>query len=196
MASQPHQRKKGMFSANNAPNGEQSGPSNMVIWIAGGGIGVVLIVVAVLLFAPKSDPKLELVAAAQSQGETLRICNEGVKQAKLQTTRNFVANCALSLASEQRALLAQLTKSGLKVNEKVLALGRNSKSDQLLKSAQSASNFDETFVSIAESQMKAYVSSMKRAAAAPSTTDTEKKLLNKQYQSSQLLLQQLQQPKP
>ncbi len=185
-----------MFSSSSGPNGTQGSPPNKLVWIAGGGIALVVIVTIVSLFLPKGNPKLELVAAAQSQSETLRICNEGVKQAKLQSTRNFVANCTLSLASEQSALLTQLARSGLKIDGKILAQGRNTKFDQQLKSAQSASNFDDTFTTIAESQMNTYVAAMKRAAAAPSTTDNEKALLSKQFQSSQLLLQQLKQPNP
>lgn len=198
MSSQSYQQKKGLFSARPLPDPSQgrTASSNKLLLIAAGGILLVLVLAVASLFIPKGNPRLELVAAAQSQNETLRVCNIGAKEAKLQSTRSFVTSCSLSLTSEQRQLLAQLSKAGVDVGGDQLDVGRNAKLDQQLKSASAASSFDEAFVIIAETQLNSYVRAMKRAATAPTTNDIEKTLLTKQFESSQLLLQQLKQPNP
>lgn len=188
MANQAPEEKKGLLGK------KGSGSPSKLVLIAVGGVGLVVLLGIVALFLPKGETKLELVAVAQSQNETLRICNEGGKEAKLQSTRSFVTNCSLSLISEQRTLLAVMSRSGVATDEATLSAGRNAKTDSQLASAKSASNYDETFVNVAEAQLAIYSRSIQAAAAAPTATETEKKVLSDQYTSAQLLLQQLKTP--
>lgn len=159
--------------------------------IAGGGLLLVIILGIATLFLPKGEPKLALVAVAQAQTETLRICSAGLKQAKLAPNRSFAVNCSLAMTTEQRQTVAQLGKAGVDADGDLLKQGQNAKADQQLAAAKNASNYDEVFVSVAQAQLTTQARLIKQAGLSASTTTTEKALLAKHAESTKLLLQQL-----
>lgn len=168
-------------------------PGNKFVWIGAAAVAALLLMTVTALFAPKADPKLSLIAVAVAQTETLRICTKGDQEAKLQPTKSFAINCSLVQTTERRELTAALSKVGIKTGEKVLEQGKNAKSDQQLSSAKSSSAYDETFKEVAKSQLTSQSRAIKAALTDPTTTATERKLLNKYTESTQLLVQQLEQ---
>lgn len=164
-----------------------------IAMIAGGGLLLVILIGIATLFLPKGDPKLALVAIAQAQTESLRICSLGVQQAKVAANRDFAMTCTLAMTTEQRQLLAQLDKAGISVKGNTLSAGRNQKADQLLASAKSSSNFDEVFREVSQQQLVSQANLIKQAGLSPSTNAAEQALLVKHAESTKLLLQQLKQ---
>lgn len=162
-------------------------------WIIGGAVGLLLIIVLATLLAPRSPDKLALLSVAQAQTEAMRICDDGVKNSKTRQNKSFAINCSLSMMTDQRELVAYLNKAGTSANGKNLGLGRNAKADSQLAAAKGASNYDDAFQTVAKAQFATLNRALKQAAAAPDTTATERKQLNKYNEAAQLLIKQLEQ---
>lgn len=166
-------------------------PGNKFVWIIGGGVALVGIITVVALSAPKQLPKATLVAVAQAQTETARLCTEGTKDAKRQLTKSFAYNCVMTQTTQSRQLVAQLAKSGSAPDGKVLGATRSAAADTKLKSAKTSSDYDDTFVTIIEAQLKKQTSAIKQAAASTEANPDERKLLTTYSQSTELLTKQL-----
>lgn len=166
-------------------------PGNKFVWIIGGGVALIGLITAVALSAPKEIPKLTLVAVAQAQTETSRLCSQGVQDAKLQPTKSFALNCHLTQLTQSRQLANQLKKSNVPIGDDILGGGRSSTSDSKLKSAKSSSNYDETFITVMEAQLQKQSSAIKKAAASAEANVTERQLLNTYVESTKLLTTQL-----
>jgi hypothetical protein len=164
-----------------------------ITWIAGGGILLVIVIGLITLSIPKGDPKLALVTVAQAQTETLRICTLGQQEATLSKTKGFATNCSLSLLTDQRQLVAYLSKAGAGVKGTALAQGKNTTANSRLTAAKSASNYDAVFNSVMEGQLTTQTRAIQQAAGSPATTLTERSALTKYGDSTKLLLQQLKQ---
>lgn len=166
-------------------------PGNKIVWVIGGGVALIGLITVVALSAPKDIPKFSLVAVAQAQTETARLCNAGVKDAKLQPTKSFAYNCAMTQTSQSRQLSNQLKKSNVPIGDDILAGMYNSANDAKLKSAKTSSNYDETFVSIMDTQLKKQATVIKQAAASSEANATERELLKVYSESTALLTTQL-----
>ena len=166
-------------------------PGNKVVWVIGGGVALIGLITVVALSAPKEIPKFSLVAVAQAQTETTRLCNAGIKDAKLQPTKGFAYNCAMTQTSQSRQLANQLKKSNVPIGDDILGGMYSAANDSKLKAAKTSSNYDATFVDIMDAQLKKQTTVIKQATASPEANATERELLKVYTESTALLTTQL-----
>lgn len=131
------------------------------IFVVFGGVLVLIIVGAIvmsLITAASSTGHKTLVEAAQQQTEIIRVSKIGVAKARDPVTLNLAVTTNLSLQSDQAALLKQV-----KVTPKELALGRSTKTDIALTTAEQSNQFDQVFTKTIQSQLATYRSTLKKA---------------------------------
>lgn len=164
------------------------------LFILLGGVIIVIIILFVVFNALKPKGLTpEIISLAENQQEIARVAGEAAGQASSQAVLNFAASTQASLASEQTQLLAYLAKYGVKPSSNTLALGQNPATDQALKQAESASNFDSVFIQIMNNYLSDY-SNQLAAIFAKNKSHTLALQLQADYQASQLLLQQAKDP--
>ena len=153
----------------------------------------VLLTLALVLVAVISQVgsinSADLVGVAQRQAELARISQSPVTSADAQPTRNFAATTMLSLVSEQQSIVHFLAQHGTTVSAQVLQARKNTQTDTTLKNAQTSGSYDQTYISLAQTQLQAYSQALKQAFQnAP--TIAEKLLLQDAYNQAQLLIAQ------
>ena len=151
---------------------------------------VIFIVVKNLLLVDSTNTPL-LVAAVSQQQELIHLSSKAVLEPTIEpTTKNFALTTQLTLTSQQQQLLAYLKGQGHKIAPKQLANQVSLATDQQLAAAASASTYDATFRQIMQTDLTTYKQTLQQAFAKTSG-DAGRTLINKDYDSAQLLLQQL-----
>jgi hypothetical protein len=140
-----------------------------------------------LLFSDKTN-KAELIGLTQTQTEIARIAEQGDKSGD-QAMRNAAVNTQLVLITQRREIAVFLSKHG-GVNSKVYGDKRSKATDTRLTRAKATSTFDQEYQEIMNELLTAYAKSIKTAHGNAIGT-TEKKLLTKHSEQTQVLLQQL-----
>jgi len=160
--------------------------------IAGGG-GLLLIlfiwVFIALLSNSSNSPTAPLIGIAQAQNELARISLLASQNAVAQPTKTFAITTNLSLLSEQQAVLAYLHGLGSNPSSAVLQATLNISSDASLKVAQNTGSYDQTYISIAQSELSSYENALKQAFANTKNLK-EQQLLSTAFTQAQLLMQQ------
>jgi len=161
------------------------------ILIVSGG-AVVLIVLAVvfikILSAPK-DPTVQLLTTiAQQQNELARVAAEPTSNASAQPTLDFAETTALSLQSDQQALIALLAAASKTPDAAILSATQSTITDNALTAAKTNGTYDSTFVDIAQKQLTTYQQTLQQAYKA-AQSDKEKQWLAIADNHAQLLLQ-------
>jgi hypothetical protein len=128
--------------------------------VAGGVLLLVVIasILAVLLSSGGSSQKETLLKAAQQQAEIIRVSKIGIDKARDPATRNLAMTTNLSMQSDQAALL-----SNAKLSTKEIALGKDTKTDVALTTAEQSNRFDEVFTETIKTKLIAYQNSLKTA---------------------------------
>lgn len=174
----------GLFSPN-------ASMKTRIMVVAGGG-GLIL-VLALLFFALISSPTgvsaSTFTTIMQQQTELARISQLSARDATAQPTQNFAATARLSLLSERTAFTTYVQAHGGTVDAKTLQLTRSLKTDQELQAAKTSGTYDQTYITIAQTQLTAYEQSLKQAFNATKST-SQRQLLNDAYMQAQLLLAQ------
>jgi hypothetical protein len=161
------------------------------------GIGLVLLIVILIaissLFKGGSNvANMKLVA--QDQAELVRVTTLATQDQSNDISQNttlyFAMNTNLTVSSAQQKLLAFLSSHGAKISKATLALKTNSQTTQALSAAAASSTYDTTFLNAMQGDMSTYVADLKVAYAA-SKNPQEQQLLKTDYQSAQLLTQEL-----
>ncbi len=153
-----HKPKKSLI-----PNPD-SQKARIMIVLAGVGILIVLaLIVSTLISSASNSGKTELIKAAQQQTELVRISKIGIDRAKDTAAKNLATTTNVSLQSDQLTLAADLKSSGIKLDPKELALGKDQKTDLLLTNAEQANNFDEVFIKTLQTKLVAYQKQLKIA---------------------------------
>lgn len=168
----PQQQNQYDFIMNDAPKSSR-GP------LFGGGMGARIAVIAVLFILIviigmvansflNKDQKIQterLVKIAQTQTEIIRVSALAKSKAKDINTRNFALTTGLSVQSSQQDVKKLLSARG--VNEKSLGKkiggGKDAKTDAALDEATKNSRFDETFLTIMNTQLTNYQKSLQVA---------------------------------
>jgi predicted outer membrane protein len=152
-------------------------------------IGLVWIILG-LAFGGGNNKVAPLVGIAQQQAELIRISSTATQDDSLsgQDAKNFAQTTQLSLSTDQQATVAFLAKNGKKIDKKQLVLMKSSQTDTALTAAKASGNYDTTYVSIMQTQLKAYQASLKQAYSG-ATNKTEQQLLNNAFNNSTLLLE-------
>jgi len=133
--------------------------SRILIFVSG--VILLLIIATVVMVAISSSGKGQeetLLKAAQQQAELIRVSKIGIDKARDPATRNLAMTTNLSLQSDQSALLTHV-----KASSKQLALGKNTKTDIALTSAEQSNKFDEVFTQTIHTELTAYQKTLKTA---------------------------------
>lgn len=159
--------------------------SRILIVVGGVIILIILatIVMALISSAGNSNQKT-LLTAAQQQAELIRVSKIGIDKARDPATINLAVTTNLSLQSDQAPLLAHV-----KASSKQLALGKNTKTDVALTTAEQSNKFDEVFTATLKTELAAYRKTLKTAYDGASGKKT-KATLATEYKNAGLLLAQ------
>ena len=160
-----------------------------IIVVATGGLLLILIawIFFALLTNTGSVNSGQLITLVQQQAELARISKQPATQATGQTAQNLAATTELSLISQETSLLQFLQAHGTNPSAEVIAAKRSSSTDSTLLSAQTSGTYDQTYTSLATSQLQTYAQTLKQAYAG-AQSQTERTLLNNAYDDAQLLL--------
>jgi hypothetical protein len=179
----------------NSGSGKKSGgrltgaSSASRVLIVVGGLLVLLLVAWVFLSFVTRSPKANtaaLLAIAQKQTELARISQQPADTATQEPTRDFARTTQLSLLTEQLTFTAYLQKHSSKVSNALLLATKNTKTDDALKQAQINGNYDQVYISTAQSQLASYEHALSQAITS-AKLKSEKQLLQKAYAEAQLL---------
>ena len=160
-----------------------------VLIVVGGLFALIIAAFIFMSLVSGGGNKDALLSAAQDQTELLRIA-EGAKQnAKLETTKDFTMTLKLTIKSQQAELLAYMSQSNIKVDQKKLILKQSAQTDQRLATAISTNTYDTTYKSVMNDAIKVYQADL--SAAYEASGETGKPLLRGHYEATELLLEQL-----
>lgn len=177
-----------IMSANHKPKKPllpRSNSKQTRIFIFLGGIVLLLViftVVMTMISSAGNGEKDTLLKAAQQQAELIRVSKIGIDKARDPDTRNLAMTTNLSLQSDQVSLLAHLS-----TNSKQLSLGKNTKTDVALTTAEQSNRFDEVFTSTLQTELTAYQKTLKSAYDGSSNKKT-KATLAEEYTHAGVLL--------
>jgi len=158
------------------------------------GVGAVFLIVLgmivmAILNAPGQAATKDLVLAAQQQNELIRVAGIGAKDATSPDTRNLAVNTRATLASDQPKLQAIVSKSK-KVDAKLLALGKDSRTDATLTAAKQSNRFNEVFAELLKKELVEYSATLKRVHD-NSNSKANKQVLAEQYANVKLLYESI-----
>src|ERR1700741_2921203 len=172
-----HKPKKPLLPGGNSKQGR--------IMIVVGGVVLLLVigsVVMMLLASAGKSEKQNLTKAAQQQAEIIRISKIGIDKARGSTARNLAMTTNLSMQSDQIVLLKQGN-----VSAKEAALGKNTKTDVTLTSAEQSNKFDEVFTQTLQAELKDYQMTLVNTYHG-AKNKTLKATLDAQYQHAYILI--------
>ena len=137
--------------------------SRLVI-VLGGLFGLIILAVIVMAVISSigSGEKQQWLKLAQEQQELIRISEIGSQKAQNRDTKNLAITTKLSLTSSQSTINSLAKKNGAQVDSKSLALGRDSKTDAILKTAEQTNQFDKVFAEVLKTKLTTYQSDMKK----------------------------------
>lgn len=152
-------------------------------------IGVLLMIfiglgVTTLLSSGEKEYKSTLLKITQQQAELIRISDMGSTKARNPDTLNLAITTKATLKTDQATMLTRV-----KANEKLLAQLKDSKTDQLLISAEQSNNFDEVFTKTIKAQLLDYQATLKLAYDSSSNKATRADL-EKLFNNASTLTQQ------
>lgn len=164
----------------------------ILVVLGGISILIILFIIFMNLISGGNGDTTTLTSIAQQQNEISRVASIGIQSGTSQSTKNFAVSAQLGLATDEQELVNYVAKHGKKLSPKALGATENPKTDAALTAASAASNFDETFSSVMDSELKSYSQSLKQAFTKTKSA-SERQLLRDEYSNAQLLLQQLNQ---
>ena len=158
-----------------------------------GGVLVLLVIFIIgknLLLVDSTNTPLLTTAVSQQQ-ELIHLSGKAVLEPTIDpTTKNFALTTQLTLTSQQQQLLTYLNGQGHKIAPKQLASRVSLATDQQLTAAATDSTYDATFRQIMQTDLTAYKQTLEQAFSKTSGA-VGQALINKDHESAQLLLQQL-----
>jgi len=160
-----------------------------LVYIAGGGVLVVVLLFVALSFIRGGSGNPALTSIAQQQAELARVAELHYSDIHDPTTKNFVISTQLSLASAETEYLQYLSSNGAAIGEKQVALGMNTQTDAALDNAVASGTIDSTVLSTLQTQLQRYQQTIRSAYDASGNTKT-KALLQELYNQAALLLEQ------
>jgi hypothetical protein len=159
--------------------------------IVGGALLLMLVVgVAVTLLAGNKANTTDFVGLSQSQQELIRVSHQGATDAVQQTTKNLAITAEYGLQTQQQQVLKYLATHGKDVGKKEIVLKQNAQTDLQFKTAKATSTFDLVYSQTMQNQLTAYANTLKELFS-KTTKTTERELLGKYYEQTQLLISQI-----
>lgn len=170
----PAQQQKPKLSL---PGGKNDKLMRVVVILVGIVILISLIMFGMNLLGSSKQKNInQLVTVAQKQTELIRVTEIGIKKAKTKEAKDLAMTTKLTLISQQSVLSDAVKKAGSKLDSKVLVLGKDSKTDQLLTQAEQSNNFDKVFLEKLKSELTEYAQSVKNAYDTTTSTKTKEAL--------------------
>jgi hypothetical protein len=159
-----------------------------IFLVIGGAVALItiLVVIMALISAAGNAGKADLVKAAQQQAEIIRVSKIGIDKARDPSARNLATTTNLSLLSDQTTLLAALGKKGIRVGAKDLALGKDSKTDIALTTAEQSNRFDEVFTQTIKAELTEYQATLKKTYDSASSKSLKATLSDQYKHAGQL----------
>ena len=160
------------------------------ILVVAGGILILMMFasfVSNLLFGDKTNIQ-DLNSLTQTQTEIMRIAKMG-EQSDDQNMRNAAVNTMLVVTTNRREIAVFAATHG-GVDEKAYNAKRSRTTDTQLTRAKATSTFDVTYAELMHELMTAYAAEIKTAHGR-AYGNTEKTLLNKHYEQTQILIKQI-----
>lgn len=162
------------------------------ILIVVGGVMVLLLLVwvfAAIVSRASNASAAALIALAQRQTELARISQQPVQRATAAATQTFAVTTQLSLLTDQQTFVSFLSHHGISVSAKTLQATANAQTDAALQTAQTAGTYDQTYISIAQSELTSYEQALKQTYTSAKNL-SERQLLSQAYDNAKLLSQQ------
>lgn len=128
----------------------------LLVVIASVVIIIIFVVVSSFLGKAGQAQNQKLAELAQTQTEIVRIASIGFSKSKNLETKSLAINTQLSVESSKQDTRNALKKRGVKIKDKTLAAGKNTKTDALLQEATINNRFDQTFTEIIQTMLASY----------------------------------------
>jgi hypothetical protein len=170
------------------PGPRQAGFRGRIVWIAGAGIVVMLVITLISAFSPKDTTSQDLITLAQTQQEVVRVCDQGVQKAKEPTARNLAINCSTSVQTDQSKLLSYLAGLHVKVKTKQLGVLANHDTDKALSAATASSSYDTVFKTVSIKQLTIYMNLIQQQLASGQLGTNAQALLNAELAGVKILI--------
>jgi hypothetical protein len=167
--------------------GLKGGPK--LVYIAGGGVLLVIILFVALSLGGGNGSTPGLVSIAQQQAEIARVAELHYSELNDSTTKNFVINTELSVSSAQAEYLQYLTAGGVTIKDKEIAQGINTQTDTALDAAKSSGALDSTVKTNMQNALERYQQTIQTTYNATSSAKT-KALLKSFFEQATMLLEQ------
>lgn len=149
-------------------------------------IMILFILIALVTSSGKSTT-LTLTNIAEEQTELVRVSAVGMKNARGSDAKNLAITTNAALLTSQQDTITLLKKQGHKLGAKQLALKHSATTDTTLNTAQLNNAFDDAFLQVMQTQLKAYQANVKQAYDA-SKNKTEKAILASSYNGINTIL--------
>lgn len=161
-------KKKLLGSGGNSKTGR-------ILIVGVGALGLILLVVIVMgiIRGAGSGVKDDYLSLIQQQNELIRIADIGLDKAEGPDAKNMATTAHLTLTSQQPTTLSFAKKTGVKIDAKTLALGRDAKTDALLTKAEQNNKFDAVFMTTLREKLKKYQQTLKKVYDQTSTKTTK-----------------------
>ena len=157
--------------------------------IIGGALLVMVVIILISnLFLKDKTNLADPVGLVQDQTELIRL-NDQITKIKTQDVRNASITTQLSMTTQRQEWLDFLKKHKRKVPPAELKLKKSAAVDQQLKLALETSTFDSTLSQVIREQLEEYSRSLADAHDR-AISNSEKAMINKHYDQTQLLLKQ------
>lgn len=158
--------------------------------LLGGGAVIIMIIIALvssLFLNGSSNTVQQIRALAIEQNELIRISELGSQKARSSNAMNLAVTARATITSDQKATITYLGSQKQKIPAKELATGKNAKTDDLLRRAEQANQFDDVFTKELQTELKTYQANVKKAYDATSSKKA-KALLSDNYNHVKVLI--------
>lgn len=162
----------------------------LLLAVVGAFILTIIISVVFSSIGPKKLSKDDLAGVAQSQQELIRISIQGASDSRVQVSRNLSTTVEYTMMTQQRQVLELLSKQGLKLGKKELALKQNATTDQKFTTAKSTSTYDQTFTQVMQQMLTDYANLLK-GLTAKTESQSEKDRMSEYYRQTQQIISQV-----
>lgn len=187
------------FIVNSATAPKQSPLSNASkpkrIALVAGGLLLLFIIFTVIKGVLSGPSPTELyLPLVKDQQQLIQLANTASQQQGLSTvSTNSALTVQAALASDQTATLDYMSKNGKKLHPKEYTVGLSGALTDQLQTATQAGTYDTTYKDVMSQELQAYSRHLQQVYK---QTNGQKghDLLTKNYQSAELLIQQLQNP--
>ena len=144
-------------------------------------VGILTVIVMLLAVVASvtggTNSKDDYTKLLQQHAELIRVAALGEKSAKDTPAKNLAITTRLTLESQQATINSLAISSGIKkIDNKVVALGKDTATDKKLTDAGQVNRFDEVFIAILNDQLAAYQTTLKKVYDSSKSNSSKDKL--------------------